>query len=178
VLANNSNSRTNFSRDILYEIHNFHGDSMLKTVIGHTVKLKEAASRGQAVVKFDPSNRAAKEFRALAQELVAQEAFFNVSESRDVSSVFEGPQIVQGGVRFTIEAAHARDVRVTGEFTDWSYEGVPLHRSDDGVWSSVIEVGEGAHEYRFILDGVWVKDPNNFESVTNEFGQENSVVVV
>jgi chromosome partitioning protein len=178
VLANNCNSRTNFSRDILYEIHNFHGDSMLKTVIGHTVKLKEAASRGQAVVKFDPSNRAAKEFRALAQELVAQEAFFNVSESRDVSSVFEGPQIVQGGVRFTIEAAHARDVRVTGEFTDWSYEGVPLHRSDDGVWSSVIEVGEGAHEYRFILDGVWVKDPNNFESVTNEFGQENSVVVV
>ena len=30
----------------------------------------------------------------------------------------------------------------------------------------------------FIIDGVWVKDPNNHECVTNEFGQENSLVVV
>ena len=112
------------------------------------------------------------------KELIEQEAFVAISEKRDVGNVFQGPQIVQGGVRFAIEAPHAQDVRVTGEFTDWSYEGVPLQRGEDGVWSSVIEVGEGAHEYRFILDGVWVKDPNNFESVINEFGQENSVVMV
>lgn len=178
VLANNCNSRTNFSRDILYEIENFHGDSMLRTVISHTVKLKEAASRGLPITRFDGGNRSAREFLALADELLAQEPFFRVHEQREVAHVFQGPQLVSGGVRFSIEAPHAQDVRVTGEFAGWSYEGLPLQRADDGVWSGVFDVGSGTHEYRFIIDGVWVKDPNNMESVTNEFGQENSVVVV
>jgi chromosome partitioning protein len=178
ILANNYNSRTNFSRDILAEIENFHGDSMLKTCISHTVKLKEAASRGQPIVKFEGTNRAAKEFLALADELVAQEPFFRVAERREFATVFQGPQAVAGGVRFVLDAPQALDVRVTGSFTGWSYEGVPLERREDGSWSRVIEIPSGAYEYRFILDGVWVKDPNNLESVLNEFGQENSVVVV
>jgi chromosome partitioning protein len=178
VLVNNHNSRTNFSRDILYEIENFHGDTMLKTCISHTVKLKEAASRGQPIVKFDARNRASKEFNALADELIAQEPFFRLSEQRDVGHVFHGPQSVAGGVRFTIDAPYAQDVRVTGEFNSWSYEGLALQRDDTGLWSRVVEVGPGSYEYRFIIDGVWVKDPNNLESVINEFGQENSVVVL
>jgi len=178
ILANNYNSRTNFSRDILYEIENFHGDSMLKTTISHTVKLKEAASRGQPIVKFEAGNRASKEFLALAEEILAQEPFFKVAERREYTHAFSGPQPVSGGVRFSIEAEHARDVRVTGEFTGWSFDGIALERGSDGIWSRVIEVPPGAYEYRFILDGVWVKDPNNLESVLNEFGQENSVVVV
>jgi chromosome partitioning protein len=178
IVANNYNSRTNFSRDILYEIENFHGDSMLKTCISHTVKLKEAASRGQPIVKFEAGNRASKEFLALAEELVMQEPFYKVAERREYSNVFAGPQVVSGGVRFAIEAPHAHDVRVTGQFTDWSYDGIGLERGMDGVWSRVIEIPPGSYEYRFILDGVWVKDPNNLESILNEFGQENSVVVV
>ena len=178
VLANNCNSRTNFSRDILYEIENFHGDSMLRTVISHTVKLKEAASRGQPVMRFDSSCRAAKEFAALADELIAHEGFLAVGEPRPIEPAFQGPQVVPGGVRFAIEAPRAREVRVTGAFTGWSYEGIPLERDENGVWSAVVEVEPGQHEYRFIVDGVWVKDPGNEECVMNEFGQENSIVVV
>ncbi|HZM14933.1 MAG TPA: AAA family ATPase [Candidatus Krumholzibacteria bacterium] len=178
VLANNCNSRTNFSRDILYEIQNFHGDSMLRTVISHTVKLKEAASRGQPVTKFDPAGRATKEFAALAEELLAQEPFLRVGEVGTRAPAFQGPQPLPGGVRFVLDAPHAREVRVTGSFTDWSFDGFPLQRSEDGLWSGTIAVGGGQHEYRFIIDGVWVKDPNNEASVMNEFGQENSVVNV
>lgn len=178
VLANNYNSRTNFSRDILYEIENFHGDSMLKTCISHTVKLKEAASRGQPIVRFDSHNRAAKEFYALADELLAQEAFFKVGEVAELENVFQGPRLVAGGVRFSLDAPHAQQVCVTGEFTGWSFEGVVLDRDDGGMWSGVLEIPPGSYEYRFIVDGVWVKDPNNSESVINEFGQENSVVVL
>jgi chromosome partitioning protein len=178
ILVNNFNSRTNFSRDILYEIENFHGDSMLRSTISHTVRLKEAASRGQPIVRFDPGNRAAKEFGALAEELMASEPFFRLAEMPGLGQVFQGPQPVLGGVRFSFEAPYARDVRVTGEFTDWSFEGAFMERHEDGVWSTVVEIGPGSYEYRFIVDGVWVKDPNNVECVTNEFGQENSVVVV
>ncbi len=178
VLANNCNSRTNFSRDILYEIENFNGDSMLRTVISHTVKLKEAASRGQPVTKFDPGGRAAKEFAALADELMAQEPFLRLAEPRLQSDVFQGPHVVPGGVRFSLHAPQARDVRLTGSFTGWSFDGTPLQRADDGTWSGVVAIGGGQHEYRFIIDGVWVKDPSNEASVKNEYGQENSVVSV
>jgi 1,4-alpha-glucan branching enzyme len=92
--------------------------------------------------------------------------------------VFQGPQAVAGGVRFTLEAPYAQDVRITGVFCDWSYDGLPLERNGEGLWSCVVEIGPGSYEYRFIIDGVWVKDPNNFESITNDFGVENSVVVV
>jgi len=178
VLANNCNSRTNFSRDILYEIENFHGDSMLRTVITHTVKLKEAASRGKPITKFDPSCRAAKEFAALAEELLAQEPFLRADDRREVGTVFLGPQILSEGVRFRLDAPYAKEVRVTGAFTQWSFDGVPLERDADGTWSAVVPVPEGHHEYRFIVDGVWVKDPDNQNSTMNEFGQENSLVVV
>ena len=114
----------------------------------------------------------------LSPELVAQEKFFQVSDRREIGDVFQGPQVVAGGIRFSIDAPQASDVRVTGSFTGWSYEGIGLQRDEDGVWSHVVEVPAGEYEYRFILDGVWVKDPNNLESITNEYGQENSVVVV
>ncbi len=178
VLANNCNSRTNFSRDILYEIENFHGDSMLRTVITHTVKLKEAASRGKPITKFDPSCRAAKEFAALADELLAQEPFLRLGERLQLGAVFLGPQILPEGVRFRLDAPQAKEVRVTGAFTHWSFDGEPLQRETDGTWSAVVPVPEGQHEYRFIVDGVWVKDPDNPNSVKNEFGQENSIVAV
>jgi 1,4-alpha-glucan branching enzyme len=141
------------------------------------VKLKEAASRGQSIVRFEPASRAAKEFLALADELVAQEGFYRIAERREVAT-FRGPQRVPGGVRFEIEAPHAQEVRLTGQFSGWSYEGIPLLRDGNGLWSAVVPMESGAYEYRFILDGVWVKDPSNAESVLNEFGQENSVVVV
>jgi len=178
VLANNCISRTNFSRDILYEIENFHGDSMLRTVITHTVKLKEAASRGQPITKFDPRGKASREFAALADEILAQEAFFQIGERRELSHVFQGPQLAPGGVHFCLEAPQAREVRVTGSFSDWSFDGMPLQQRDDGLWEAVVPVTPGQHEYRFIIDGVWVKDPNNPSSLMNEFGQENSIVVV
>jgi 1,4-alpha-glucan branching enzyme len=151
---------------------------MLKTCISHTVKLKEAASRGQPIVRFDASNRSSKEFNALADELLAQEPFFKVAERHELSHVFQGPRRVAGGVRFAIDAPYAQEVRVTGEFTGWSFDGIALERDGDGAWSTVVEMGPGSHEYRFILDGVWVKDPSNLQCVQNEFGQENSVVVL
>ena len=36
----------------------------------------------------------------------------------------------------------------------------------------------GEYEYRFIVDGVWIRDPNNVDYTRNEFGQENSLLIV
>jgi hypothetical protein len=49
---------------------------------------------------------------------------------------------------------------------------------ETGFWKAVLHLEPGEYEYRFIVDGVWIKDPNNTDSVLNEFGQENSLLIV
>jgi len=36
----------------------------------------------------------------------------------------------------------------------------------------------GRHRYRIVVDGQWMKDPNNAHSETNPFGQLDSIVTV
>ncbi len=48
----------------------------------------------------------------------------------------------------------------------------------DGIWKALLHLEPGEYEYRFIVDGVWIKDPANVDSVLNEFGQENSLLIV
>ena len=49
---------------------------------------------------------------------------------------------------------------------------------DDGLWKVDVDLDPGEYEYRYIIDGVWIKDPRNVDSVLNEFGQENSLLIV
>ncbi len=72
----------------------------------------------------------------------------------------------------------ANSVRITGSFCDWSANGLPLIRRDDGTWSCHIGLERGDYEYRFIVDGAWLPDPHNSDTVANEFGGANSKVNV
>ena len=54
----------------------------------------------------------------------------------------------------------------------------PRRDPADGIWKVVLQVGPGEYQYRFIVDGVWIRDPNNIDITRNEFGQENSLLIV
>lgn len=69
----------------------------------------------------------------------------------------------------------AKDVRVTGDFTKWSTEGVSLTRGTDGAWRGVFQVAPGRHEYRLLVDGAWTDHPQATERVANPFGTLNCV---
>jgi 1,4-alpha-glucan branching enzyme len=80
---------------------------------------------------------------------------------------------------FALDAPQSNRVHVTGEFTNWSREGLEMEKdATDGLWKLVVDIPPGEYEYRFIVDGVWIRDPNNQDYVRNEFGQENSLLVV
>jgi 1,4-alpha-glucan branching enzyme len=90
-----------------------------------------------------------------------------------------GPRRVEEGILFIVNAPNAQSVYCTGEFTNWSREGIRMEKDEKtGFWKTVLHLEPGEYEYRFIVDGVWIKDPNNTDSVLNEFGQENSLLVV
>jgi 1,4-alpha-glucan branching enzyme len=73
----------------------------------------------------------------------------------------------------------ARTVALVGDFNDWSTEEHLLHRQDDGSWHLVLRLAPGRYRFRYLIDGTrWENDWYADEYAANEFGGDDSVVVV
>jgi 1,4-alpha-glucan branching enzyme len=79
-------------------------------------------------------------------------------------------------VEFTFTNPNARSVSVAGTFNNWDFKQAPMQKGDGGAWKAKVSVPPGRHEYRFVVDGQWVSDPNAHESVQNAYGSTNSVI--
>lgn len=76
-------------------------------------------------------------------------------------------------VHFRLDAPEASSVELAGDFTDWE-PAHELYESRPGVWSVVIPLDPGVHDYAFVVDGErWVPDPLGV-SVDDGFGGTNS----
>jgi chromosome partitioning protein len=63
--------QTTFAREVMEEVRAFFGEALYKTVIHRTVKLKEAASFGVPITRYDPGCRGCLDHMALAEEIAA-----------------------------------------------------------------------------------------------------------
>ncbi len=68
----------------------------------------------------------------------------------------------------------ANSVLLSGTFNEWSTSG-PFLTKVEGGWSVIVPVKPGRHEYKFIVDGSWIKDPNNELKISDNFGSFNSI---
>ena len=86
----------------------------------------------------------------------------------------------EGIAQFVGHFPGARTVDVVGPFTDWRSGVIPLRDDDhDGVWSAVVVLPAGAHEYMFVVDGErWVADPLAGRYVSDGFGRQNALLIV
>lgn len=95
-----------------------------------------------------------------------------------------GPQLPLGAeegiAQFVARFPGARSVSVVGSFNDWRPGQIPLEdRDHDGVWRGVVVLPTGTHEYMFVVDGErWVPDPLAGRYVEDDFGRENSLLIV
>ncbi|MFT4540039.1 MAG: chromosome partitioning protein [Planctomycetota bacterium] len=71
VLATMFDRRTRFAREVLLALQMRFGDALLDTVIRSSIRLREAAAIGEPIQVFSPRSRAAKDFAALASELMS-----------------------------------------------------------------------------------------------------------
>jgi 1,4-alpha-glucan branching enzyme len=72
----------------------------------------------------------------------------------------------------------AREVKVAGEFNDWRPESTPLTKTKDGEWVVRLMLRAGEYEYRLVVDGQWIEDPEVDQRVANPHGGFNSVLRV
>ena len=81
-------------------------------------------------------------------------------------------------VSFALARPSASQVSLCGEFNDWSPDAGPMTRHEDGHWEAIVALRPGRYEYKFLVDGEWLTDPAVAQTVRNQFGSLNSVIVV
>jgi hypothetical protein len=77
-----------------------------------------------------------------------------------------------------VEMVHSSALRVciAGSFNDW--QPTDMVRMGAGKWAIDLTLIPGSYEYRLVVDGNWMADPNASHSVPNPFGEPNSLMVV
>ncbi|WP_282122319.1 glycogen-binding domain-containing protein [Algibacter mikhailovii] len=70
---------------------------------------------------------------------------------------------------------NAQKVILAGSFNKWNEHLFEMHRTDSG-WELILQMKPDVYQYRFIVDGEWMEDPDNQNRITNEFGAYNSVL--
>lgn len=78
-------------------------------------------------------------------------------------------------VKFELIAPEAKKVMLAGDFNSWDENSVALKREKKGLWRTDLSLRPGRYEYKFIVDGEWWIDPANSYTVTNAYGNLNSV---
>ena len=89
-----------------------------------------------------------------------------------------GPSARKWNVEFSIKAPQAQKVFLAGEFNSWNPTNMPMHKLPGGDWGGSVELKAGRYQYKFIIDGKWLPDPDNPDRVDDTYNGFNSVVTV
>jgi len=92
----------------------------------------------------------------------------------------KGEQMAKTKVQFQIDAPEAQEVFLAGDFNDWDGESIRLTRKRGkykGRFATALSLEPGQFEYKFLIDGNWICDPDKGR-VPNVFGTDNSLLNV
>jgi 1,4-alpha-glucan branching enzyme len=99
-----------------------------------------------------------------------------------------GPPIVNNqGIIFTYRNTEKKPkyVMVSGDFNNWeepifmqeNRHGIYVYKYEKTIEKEIV-LKEGLYRYRYLIDGIWVKDPHNPKTVYDQFGTELNVFEV
>ena len=70
VLVTMYDGRTTLSKQVAQEVKDYFGDIVFDTIIPRSVKLSEAPSYGEPIIKYHPDGKGAKAYISLAEEVI------------------------------------------------------------------------------------------------------------
>ena len=82
------------------------------------------------------------------------------------------PVVIQ--FRYSMAAA----VAVVGTFNQWNPQTTPMFTEGGGLWTVHLSLPPGRYEYRLMVDGRSMPDPEAIASVGNAEGGSNSILKV
>ena len=187
VLITLYSGRTQFAKDVVAQIHEHLAGRHFDTIIRYSVKLAEAASHGSPIVNYCRHCAGFEDYRALAAEVLQQEAVTVAGVSRTEEEGRAGepedlsrpspPTPTPEGVIFSVEAPDAERVQLVGDFNEWELEGTEV-KPAGRIWRKVLKLRPGRYQYRYVVDGCWLSDPLNSNIEPAPYGGHNSVLVL
>ena len=186
VLPTLVDTRTRLCRYFLREIWQRFADDVSPGAVLYTVRLREAVNKGVPIVAYDPTSPAAKQYDALAEELIAamrgERSFGDPTaqvtaigrafeEARQRTEVNTGQEVV---LRFPEYVG--QDVRIAGDFNNWEPDQGIITRRDGDVIEKVLVLQPGVYQYRLVVDGQWQDDARNPDRMQNLLGGYNSLL--
>lgn len=89
------------------------------------------------------------------------------------------PVMTADGVLFRIDAPQAVLVTIAGNFNGWNAQATGLKKDAQGTWSVVLPLVKGKkYQYKFVVDGYWIADPDNPDTEKSGSGSVTSVINV
>lgn len=95
-----------------------------------------------------------------------------------MSKVKTKQKIKRRRMTFSLEATAAKEVFLMGDFNNWNPQTHPMKNDGNGMWNKTVMLSPGTYEYKFLIDGDWKEDPQNYQTCSNGFGTQNSVLNV
>ncbi len=91
-----------------------------------------------------------------------------------------GQRSVVTAIRFSLDAAGARQVALAGDFNGWQPHGIFLtDTTGRGHFSVTLPLKPGRYAYMFVVDGAsWVTDPRAEAYRDDGFGNQNALVTI
>lgn len=80
--------------------------------------------------------------------------------------------------QFMFYAPQAKKVNLAGTFNAWNTKSVLAKKDSRGNWTAKLNLKPGKYEYKFLVDGKWINDPNCPSCVPNAFGTSNCTIEV
>lgn len=97
------------------------------------------------------------------------------ADSRPRASTLEGSSPLNAPLPTVFKwEGGGKDVCISGTFTNW--KPIPMVHSH-GDFVVILDVPEGNHQYKFMVDGQWVHDQNE-PTVDNDLGTKNNLINV
>ncbi len=82
----------------------------------------------------------------------------------------------EGNITFSLNGfPDAKKVVLSGSFNKWDEDLFRMKKSKD-CWAITLKIRPGEYEYKFIVDGDWIEDPDNPLKRRNEFNEYNSFI--
>lgn len=83
-----------------------------------------------------------------------------------------------GNIKFKLKGyTGAKKIILSGTFNRWDETGFKMKKTYDG-WEVTLQLRPDIYQYKFIVDGNWIEDPQNPSKVKNKHGGFNSVIDV
>jgi predicted esterase len=89
------------------------------------------------------------------------------------------PEQVSEGILFSYYAPGAGEVFLSGDFNGWKHGTLRLGKGSDNVWRIILKLTPNrSYDYKYIIDGNWITDPNNPDLNPDTAGGANSIVYI